>query len=134
MYRKNSNFVLILMSGLKQHRFDITMKVKSIDQWKRLNCVISKETYENIVQTTGHWLNEKNPMSVWKDKDEKEHYFIKVKLSQWDSQLCNFQRMERFIGKNVACTFFAKEYKFTPQNSQDEQSGWSAVLKSNTIR
>ena len=121
------------MSGFKQTQINIVMKVKSIDQWKRLNCIISKETYDMLMRTTANWMSEKNPLTVWKDKDEQEHYFMKVKLSQWDSQPCNFPRMEKFVGKKVQCAIYAKEYKFTPENGT-EVSGWSATLMGKTIR
>lgn len=144
MYRKK-------MTDFKQHekfncqkmgnstKFDITMKIKSIDQWKRLNCVISKETYDLIINRITGW-NPQGPLSVWIDKSGTDHYFLKIKLSQWDTQPCNFHRMEKYIGRNVSASLYAKEYSFRDDTSPDAsgvgvlREGWSATLASQTIR
>ena len=110
----------------------IRVNLRAIDEWKRLNCEIDKKTYRKISEQVDGW-HDKGCISEWTDRKNKKHYYLKIKLSKWDLQDCNFKKFNKFIGKDCELQFYANEYDF--MNDDDKRvCGWTARLVNRSLR
>ena len=111
------------------HKFKsdpIQCTIKSIDDWKRLNCEIDKKTYKQIQAKVKDW-HEKGCISEWSDRKNRKHYYLKVKLSQWDIQPCNFKKFEKYLGQKCELRVHVDEYDFVSDDGK-QVCGWTARL------
>jgi len=110
----------------------IKVNLRTIDEWKRLNCEIDKKTFKQISKQVEGW-HDKGCISEWTDRKNKKHFYLKVKLSKWDLQDCNFKKFNKYIGKDCELQFYANEYDFENDDGK-RVCGWTARLVNRSLR